>query len=162
MLRALLLILLFTVGVRAESPADIYVDRRRDLQGQFATAQKAIYLNPAKATEADFAAMAKVNASIIKLKDDFLEFELGRYRSWYNRGYWNYGKSNYWDSGPGARRVLDKLSVQLEKIKALPIKDAGPFGRSDLNDTQKLLDAIREALLLDAELHQMVRQYLRR
>jgi hypothetical protein len=158
MLRALFLILLFTVGVRAESPADIYVDRRRDLQGQFATAQKAIYLNPAKATEADFVAMAKVNASIIKLKEDYLDFENSRYRIWYNRGYWG----NYWESGPSARRVLDKLSVQLEKIKALSVKAAGPFGRPDLNDSQKLLDAIREALLLDAELHQMVRQYLRR
>lgn len=162
MLRTLLLALLFTVTVRAENPADIYADRRRDLQGQFALAQRPIYPNPAKSTEADIAAMAKVNVSIIKLKDDYLEFESGRYRGWYNRGYWSYGKSNYWDSGPGARRVLDKLSVQLEKIKALPIKDAGPFGRPDLNDTQKVLDAIREALLLDAELHQMVRQYLRR
>jgi hypothetical protein len=158
MLRALLLILLFTVTARAENPADIYVDRRRDLQGQFSAAQKPIYPNPAKATEADFAAMAKVNASIIKLKEDYLDFEQGRYRTWYNRGYWG----NYWESGPGARRLLDKLSVQLEKIKALAVKEAGPFGRPDLNDSQKLLDAIREALLLDAELHHMVRQYLRR
>jgi hypothetical protein len=158
MLRTLLLALLFAVTVRAESPADIYADRRRDLQGQFALAQRPIYPNPAKSTEADIAAMAKVNVSITKLKDDYLDFEKGRYRTWYNRGYWG----NYWESGPGARRVLEKLSVQLEKIKALPIKETGPFGRPDLNDTQKLLDAIREALLLDAELHQMVRQYLRR
>jgi hypothetical protein len=158
MLRTLALLLLFSVAARAEGPADIYGDRRKDLQGKFSTAQKAIYPNPAKATEADIAEMQKVNAAISKLKDDYLEFEQGRYRNWYNRSYWR----NYWESGPGARRILDKLSVQLAKIKALPIKDAGPFGRPDLNDTQKLLDAIREALLLDAELSQIVRTYLNR
>lgn len=158
MLRLLACILLFTVGARAEGPADIYSGRRVALQGQFSTAQKGIYPNPAKATEADIAAMAKVNVAIIKLKDDYLEFEQGRYRNWYNRSYWR----NYWESGPGARRILDKLSTQMEKIKALSVKEAGPYGRPDLNDSQKLLDAIREALLLDAELSQIVRTYLNR
>jgi hypothetical protein len=158
MLRTLLLTLLCAVTARAEGPADIYADRRKDLQGQFALAQKPIYPNPAKATEADFAAMAKVNAAISKLKEDYLDFEQRRYRNWYNRSYWR----NYWDSGPGARRILDKLSTQMEKIRALSVKDAGPYGRPDLNDSQKLLDAIREALLLDAELSQIVRTYLNR
>jgi hypothetical protein len=158
MLRALAFILLLTITARAEGPADIYADRRKDLQGQFSTAQKAIYPNPAKATEADIAEMQKVNAAIIKLKDEFLEFERVRYRNWYNRNYWR----NYWESGPGARRILDKLSGQLEKIKVLNVKESGPYGRPDLNDSQKLLDAIREALLLDAELSQIVRTYLNR
>jgi hypothetical protein len=54
------------------------------------------------------------------------------------------------------------LSGQLEKIKVLNVKESGPYGRPDLNDSQKLLDAIREALLLDAELSQIVRTYLNR
>ena len=158
MFRALILSLLFTAVARAESPADVYVDRRKDLQGRFAVAQKAIYPDPATATVDAVAAMEKVNGAVNELKADYLEFERGRYRNWYNRSYWR----GYWESGPGARRILDKLSVQLDKINVLSVKQTGPYGRPDLNDTQKLLDAIREALLLDAELSHIVRTYLSR
>jgi hypothetical protein len=57
---------------------------------------------------------------------------------------------------------LDKLATQLAKVKGMTAKEAGPFGRPDLNDSQKLMDAIREALSLDGELEQIVRTYLRR
>jgi hypothetical protein len=158
MSRALALILLFAVAARAEGPADIYSDRRKDLQGRFSVAQKAIYPDPASATVEAVAAMAKVNSALIELKADYVNFERNRYRNWYNRSYWR----NYWDSGPGAHRILDKLAVQLDKINTLSAKQEGPYGRPDLNDSQKLLDAIREALLLDAELSQIVRTYLSR
>ena len=148
--------------MRAETPADVYSDRRKDLQGQFARAQKAIYQDPAKATEADIAEMVKVNAAINALKTDFLGFEQARYLNWNRRSYWSNGRSDYWDSGPGARRILDKLATQLAKVKGMTAKEAGPFGRPDLNDSQKLLDAVRESLSLDAELEQIVKNYLRR
>ena len=162
MRRLLILALLFAVTLRAETPADVYSDRRKDLQGQFARAQKAIYQDPAKATEADIAEMVKVNAAINALKTDFLGFEQARYLNWNRRSYWSNGRSDYWDSGPGARRILDKLATQLAKIKGMTAKETGPFGRPDLNDSQKLMDAVREALSLDAELEQIVRTYLRR
>ena len=78
MRRLLILALLLAVTLRAETPADVYSDRRKDLQGQFARAQKAIYQDPAKATEADIAEMVKVNAAINALKTDFLGFEQAR------------------------------------------------------------------------------------
>jgi hypothetical protein len=162
MRRLLILALLFTVTLQAETPADVYSDRRKDLQGQFARAQKAIYQDPTKATEADNAEMRKVNAAINVLKADFLSFEQARYFNWNNRSYWYRGKSNYWDSGPGARRILDNLAIQLAKIQAIKAKESGPIGRPDLNESQKLLDAVREALSLDAELEQIVKNYLRR
>ncbi len=160
--RLIILALLFTATLRAATPADVYSDRRKDLQGQFARAQKNIYPDPTKATEADTKEMEKVNVAINVLKNDLYEFEEARYRNWYSKSYWSYGKSNYWESGPGARRILDKLSTQITKVKALSIKEAGPYGRPDLNDSQKLLDAMREALALDAELEQIVKVYLRR
>jgi hypothetical protein len=160
--RLIILALLFAATLCAETPADIYADRRKDLQGQFARAQKTIYPDPAKATEADTVEMQKVNAAINALRKDFIEFEDARYRNWYRKSYWYYGKSDYWESGPGARRILDKLSTQIAKMKAMTVKETGPFGRPDLNDSQKLLDAIREALALDAELEQIVKVYLRR
>ena len=160
--RLIILAMLFAATLRAETPADVYSERRKDLQGQFARAQKTIYPDPAKATEADTAEMQKVNAAINALRIDFIDFEGARYRNWYSKSYWSYGKSSYWESGPGARRILDKLSTQIAKVKALSIKETGPFGRPDLNDSQKLLDAIREALALDAELEQIVKTYLRR
>jgi len=162
MRRLLVLALLFAVTLRAESQADVYSERRKDLQGQFARAQKAIYHDPTKATEADITEMQKVNAAINALKTDFLGFEQARYHNWNRRSYWSYGRSDYWDSGPGARRILDKLATQLAKIKGMTAKETGPFGRPDLNDSQKLMDAIREALSLDGELEQIVRTYLRR
>ena len=162
MRRLLILALLFVVTLRAESQADVYSERRKDLQGQFARAQKAIYQDPAKATEADITEMQKVNAAINALKVDFLGFEQARYLNWNRRSYWSYGRSDYWDSGPGARRILDKLATQLAKVKGMTAKEAGPFGRPDLNDSQKLLDAVREALSLDNELEQIVKNYLRR
>ena len=160
--RLIILALFFAITLRAESPADVYSERRKDLQGQFARAQKGIYQDPAKASEADIAEMRKVNEAINSLKADFLGFEQARYLNWNRRSYWYSGKSDYWDSGPGARRVLDKLATQLAKVKGMAAKESGPFGRSDLNETQKLLDAVREALSLDAELEQIVRTYLRR
>lgn len=160
--RLLTLVLLLAVTLRAESQADVYSDRRKDLQGQFSRAQKAIYQDPSKATEAATAEMQKANEAINTLKADFLSFEQARYDNWNRRSYWYYGRSDYWDSGPGARRIMDKLATQLAKIKGMKAKEAGPFGRPDLNDTQKLLDAVREALLLDGELELIVRTYLRR
>jgi hypothetical protein len=162
MRRLLTLALLLAVTLRAETPADVYSDRRKDLQGQFARAQKAIYQDASKASEADIAEMVKVNAAINALKTDFLGFEQARYLNWNRRSYWSNGRSDYWDSGPGARRILDKLATQLAKVKGMTAKEAGPFGRPDLNDSQKLLDAVREALSLDNELEQIVRTYLRR
>ena len=162
MLRFAILVLLFTSALRAESPADIYAERRKDLQGQFARAQKPIYPDPAKATEADTAEMQKVNVALNVLGRDFIGFEDARYHNWYRKSYWSYGRSDYWDSGPGARRILDKLSIQIAKIKALSANESGPYNRADLNNSQKLLDAIREALSLDAELEQIIKVYLRR
>lgn len=160
--RLIFLALLFAAVLHAETPADVYADRRKDLQGQFARAQKNIYPDPAKATEADTKEMQKVNGAINALRQEFIDFEDARYRNWYRKSYWYNGRSDYWESGPGARRILDKLSTQIAKVKALSIKEAGPFGRPDLNDSQKLLDAMREALALDAELEQIVKTYLRR
>jgi len=160
--RLILIALLFTTILRAETPADVYSDRRKDLQGQFARAQKPIYPDPTKATEADITEMQKVNSAIISLRNDFIDFEAARYRNWYRKSYWYNGKSDYWESGPGARRILDKLSTQIAKVKSMSVKESGPIGRPDLNDSQKLLDAIREGLALDAELELIVKVYLRR
>lgn len=160
--RLILLALLFTAILRAETPADVYSDRRKDLQGQFARAQKPIYPDPTKATEADIAEMQKVNSAINSLKREFIDFESSRYRNWYRKSYWYNGKSEYWESGPGARRILDKLSTQIAKVKSMTAKESGQIGRPDLNDSQKLLDAIREGLALDAELELIVKVYLRR
>jgi hypothetical protein len=57
---------------------------------------------------------------------------------------------------------LDKLSTQIAKVKSMTAKESGQIGRPDLNDSQKLLDAIREGLALDAELELIVKVYLRR
>jgi hypothetical protein len=160
--RLILLALLFAAILRAETPADVYSDRRKDLQGQFARAQKPIYPDPTKATEADIAEMQKVNSAINSLKREFIDFESSRYRNWYRKSYWYNGKSEYWESGPGARRILDKLSTQIAKVKSMTAKESGQIGRPDLNDSQKLLDAIREGLALDAELELIVKVYLRR
>lgn len=162
MARSILLTLLFSAVLHAQSAADLYSDRRKDLQGQFARAQKPIYPDPAKATEADLAEMVKVNEAINSLRKDFVDYEGSRYRNWYRKSYWYYGKSDYWEAGPGARRLLDKLSVQIAKVKSISAKEVGPFGRPDLNDSQKLLDAIREGISIDAELEQIVKVYLKR
>lgn len=160
--RRIMLALLFATTLCAGTPADVYSDRRKDLQGQFARAQKPIYPDPAKATEADVAEMQKVNAAINALAKDFVDFDDNRYRNWYRKSYWYNGKSDYWESGPGARRILDKLAMQIAKVKSMSAKESGPIGRPDLNESQKLLDAIREGLVLDAELEQIVKVYLRR
>jgi len=160
--RFIILALFLTATLRADTRADAYTECRKDLQGQFARAQKPIYPDPAKATEAEVAEMQKVNTAINALAKDFVDFEDVRYRNWYSKSYWSYGKSNYWESGPGARRILDKLSTQILKVRSMIAKESGAIGRPDLNESQKLLDAIREGLALDAELEQIVKVYLKR
>ena len=160
--RLFILTLLLAVSLRAESVADAFSDRRKDLQGQFSRAQAPIYPDPTKASEAAFAEMQKVNVTVNVLKTDFAAFEEARYRAWNTKSYWYYGNINYWDKGPGARYILEKLWTQIAKVKAMTAKESGPIARPDLNDSQKLLDAIREALVLDGDLEKIVRTNLRR
>ena len=162
---ALLLALTSTV-VSAQSNGTLS-DQRRNLQSQFSVCQSKLYAAPDKAPPEAHQAMEQFIAELMKFRDEALPYATARYQTWNNESYWYYvGTSgrrySYWTSGPSARMAVDKLGVQLDKIRAAQLPAAGPYDRTHLNQTQQLLDGLRNALSLDAEIEQMVRQYLRR
>jgi hypothetical protein len=145
----------------------LMAEERRQLQGKFSSCQAKIYPNPDLATADAQLQMEQLNKEILKLSTSLQDFEAGRYRVWANESFWivrtKSGKSvSYWNSGPSAKFVLQKLDAQLTKLKSMKVPVAGPFKRPDLNATQQTLDAIRGTLELDVEVMRMVKQYLNR
>jgi hypothetical protein len=109
--------------------------------------------------------MEELNKEIESFGQRVLTYELNRYSVWNNQGFWTVtlksGKtSSFWSAGPSAKYVVQKLDDQIGKIKNLHIVISGPFKKSDLNESQKMLDAARAALDYDVELTRMAKQYL--
>lgn len=167
---ALLSILCSALSVAQDSDATqlaLMVEERRQLQGKFSSCQAKIYPNPDLAPADAQLQMEQLNKEILKLSTSLQDFETGRYRVWANESFWTVrtksGKTvSYWNSGPSAKFVLQKLDAQLTKLKSIKVPVAGPFKRPDLNTTQQTLDAIRATLELDIEVTRMVKQYLNR
>jgi hypothetical protein len=142
-------------------------EERRLLQGKFSSCQAKIYPSPDLAPADAQLQMEQINKEILQLSSTLQKFEDGRYRVWANESYWiirtKSGKTvSYWNSGPSARFVIQKLDAQLTKLKSMKVPVAGPFKRPDLNSSQQTLDAIRTTLELDAEVTRMIKQYLNR
>jgi hypothetical protein len=167
---ALLCFLCSALSVAQDSDATqlaLMVEERRQLQGKFSSCQAKIYPNPDLAPADAQLLMEQLNKEILKLSTSLQDFETGRYRVWANESFWTVrtksGKTvSYWNSGPSAKFVLQKLDAQLTKLKSIKVPVAGPFKRPDLNTTQQTLDAIRATLELDIEVTRMVKQYLNR
>jgi hypothetical protein len=145
----------------------LFTEERRLLQGKFSTCQAMIYPNPDLAPAEAQLNMEEINKEIRKLSSEVLAFEQARYVVWANASFWTFRTKSgrvvsYWDGGPSAKFVLQKLDVQLGKLKFAKIAVAGPFKRPDLNASQQTLDAIRASLELDAEIARMIKQYLNR
>jgi hypothetical protein len=145
----------------------LMVEERRQLQGKFSSCQAKIYPNPDLAPADAQLQMEQLNKEILKLSTSLQDFESGRYRVWANESFWTVrtksGKSvSYWNSGPSAKFLLQKLDAQLTKLKSIKVPVAGPFRRPDLNTSQQTLDAIRATLDLDLEVTRMIKQYLNR
>ena len=162
-----------------------YIEERKALQSRFAVAQAKLGLK-SEASLAESRAlqggssenklgssaeaqskMEEVNKDLEQLAQKVLSYESTRLYTWNNEGFWyvvmKSGRAySYWTLGPGAKFVVQKLADQLAKIKTLKITTTGPFKKSDLNESQKMLDAIRAALDLDIELTNMAKQYLNR
>ena len=167
----------------------VYMDERKALQSRFSVAQAKLDLKTeaskleatsiSKANNGGFAVdksesvaepqlkMEEVNKEIQKLADKTLAYEVARLGVWNNQSFWivrlqSGNTASYWSSGPSAKQAVEKLNIQLTKIKTTKIVIAGPFKKPDLNESQKMLDAIRNALDLDIELTRMTKQYLNR
>ena len=163
----------------------VYIEERKALQSRFAVAQAKLDLKSeaskaeARALQGGFGVeksgssaeaqlkMEEVNKEIESLAKRVLAYELNRYSVWNSQSFWivtlKSGKTtSFWSAGPSAKYVVQKLDDQIQKLKELKVAIAGPFKKSDLNDTQKMLDAMRAALDLDIELTRMAKQYLGR
>jgi len=167
----------------------VYMDERKALQSRFSVAQAKLDLKTeaskvesiaiSKEDDRRFAlhksessseaqiVMEEVNKEIQKLADKTLAYEVSRLGVWNNQSFWTVrlqsgNTASYWSSGPSAKQAVEKLNIQLTKIKTIKIVIAGPFKKLDLNESQKMLDAIRNALDLDIELTRMTKQYLNR
>lgn len=167
---SVLLVFLAAISAAQDSDATqqaLFAEERRLLQGRFSSCQAKIYPNPDLATAESQLNMEEINKEIQKLSSAVLAFEEGRYYLWANASFWTFRTKSgrivsYWDGGPSAKFVLQKLEVQLKKLKSMKLPAAGPFKRPDLNASQQTLDAIRGALELDAEITRMIKQYLNR
>jgi len=161
----------------------VYIEERKALQSRFAVAQAKLDLK-SEASKAESRAlqggfgveksgssaeaqltMEEVNKEIQKLADKTLAYEVARLGVWNNQSFWivrlqSGNTASYWSSGPSAKQAVERLNTQLSKIKTIKIVIAGPFKKPDLNESQKMLDAIRNALDLDIELTRMTKQYL--
>ena len=142
-----------------------YMEERKNLQGRFAVAQSKLALKPEESSADAQSKMEEVSKELDQLAQKVLSYETSRLATWNNQGFWyvvlKSGKTySYWNSGPSAKIVVKKLEDQLTKIEALKVTTTGPFKKPDLNESQKMLDAIRGALDLDIELTRMAKQYL--
>jgi hypothetical protein len=142
-----------------------FSDERRALQSRFSVAQSKLAPKPEESSAEAQLRMEEVNKEIEKLAQTTLAYELTRYSAWNSESFWTVtlksGKTKYyWNAGPSAVFVVKKLNEQIEKIKRIHIVIAGPFKKPDLNESQKMLDAIRAALDLDIELTRMAKQYI--
>jgi len=142
-----------------------YMDERKALQSRFSVAQSKLASNPEVSSAEAQLVMEEVNKEIEKLAQKTLSYELNRYSVWNSEAFWTVtlksGKTtSYWSAGPSAKFAVQKLDDQIGKLKKLKVAIAGPFKKSDLNESQKTLDAIRAALDLDIELTRMAKQYL--
>jgi hypothetical protein len=143
----------------------VYMDERKALQSRFSVAQSKLASKPEVSSAEAQLVMEEVNKEIEKLAQKTLSYELNRYSVWNSEGFWTVtlksGKTtSYWSAGPSAKFAVQKLDDQIGKLKKLKVAIAGPFKKSDLNESQKTLDAIRAALDLDIELTRMAKQYL--
>ena len=144
-----------------------YMDDRKALQGRFSVAQSKLAQKPEESSAEAQSKMEEVNKDIDQLAQKALSYESGRLATWNNQGFWyvvlKSGRTySYWNSGPSAKFVVQKLEDQLAKIKTLKVTTTGPFKKPDINESQKMLDAIRAAFELDIQLTQMAKQYLGR
>ena len=178
-----------TQGGISDVETKVYMDERKALQSRFSVAQAKLDLKTeaskvesiaiSKEDDRRFAlrksessseaqiVMEEVNKEIQKLADKTLAYEVSRLGVWNNQSFWTVrlqsgNTASYWSSGPSAKQAVEKLNIQLTKIKTIKIVIAGPFKKLDLNESQKMLDAIRNALDLDIELTRMTKQYLNR
>jgi len=178
-----------TQGGISDVETKVYMDERKALQSRFSVAQAKLDLKTeaskvesiaiSKEDDRRFAlrksessseaqiVMEEVNKEIQKLAQKTLSYELNRYSVWNSEAFWTVtlksGKTtSYWSAGPSAKFAVQKLDDQIGKLKKLKVAIAGPFKKSDLNESQKTLDAIRAALDLDIELTRMAKQYLNR
>ena len=161
----------------------VYIEERKVLQSRFAVAQAKLDLKSeasiaeSRALQGGFGVdksgssaeaqlkMEEINKEIESLAQRVLAYELNRYAVWNSQGFWTVtlksGKTtSYWSAGPSAKFVVQKLDDQIGKLKGMKVAIAGPFKKQDLNDSQKMLDAMRAALDLDIELTRMAKQYL--
>ena len=144
-----------------------YMDERKTLQSRFSVAQSKLAQKPEESSADAQSKMEEVAKDLDQLAQKTLSYESGRLATWNNQGFWmvtlKSGKvTSYWMSGPSAKFVVQKLEDQIAKIKTLKVTTTGPFKKPDLNESQKMLDAIRTALELDVQLTQMAKQYLNR
>jgi len=144
-----------------------YMEERKALQSRFAVAQSKLAQKPEESSAEAQSKMEEVNKDIDQLAQKALSYESGRLSTWKNEGFWTVslksGKTySYWNSGPSAKFVVQKLEDQIAKIKTLKVTTTGPFKKPDLNESQKMLDAIRAVFELDVQLTQMAKQYLGR
>jgi hypothetical protein len=144
-----------------------YMEERKNLQGRFAVAQSKLAQKPEESSAEAQSKMEEVNKDLDKLAQKALSYETSRLATWNNEGFWyvtlKSGRTySYWNSGPSAKFVVQKFEDQLAKIKTLKVTTTGPFKKPDLNESQKMLDAIRGALDLDIELTRLAKQYLNR
>jgi hypothetical protein len=151
----------------SDAETKVYMDERKALQSRFSVAQSKLASNPEVSSAEAQLVMEEVNKEIEKLAQKTLSYELNRYSVWNSEGFWTVtlksGKTtSYWSAGPSAKFAVQKLDDQIGKLKKLKVAIAGPFKKSDLNESQKTLDAIRAALDLDIELTRMAKQYLNR
>ena len=169
----------------SDAETKVYIEERKVLQSRFAVAQAKLGLK-SEASIAETRAlqggssedklrssaeaqskMEEVNKDLDQLAQKVLSYETSRLSTWNNEGFWyvvmKSGRTySYWNSGPSAKFVVQKLEDQLAKIKTLKLTSTGPFKKPDLNESQKMLDAIRGALDLDIELTRLAKQYLNR
>ena len=144
-----------------------YMEERKNLQSRFSVAQSKLAQKPEESSADAQSKMEEVNKDLNLLAQKALSYESGRLATWNNEGFWyvvlKSGRTySYWNSGPSAKFVVQKLEDQLAKIKTLKVTTTGPFKKPDLNESQKMLDAIRAAFELDIELTRMAKQYLNR
>jgi hypothetical protein len=136
----------------AVAPNDIQfkllVDARTQQQGRFAKAQQAIGLDPTKAPHEAHAALEAFCKDLTKLRDESVTVLNARYQYWNNQAYWR----TFWDKGPSAKFVVEKLRVQIDAANSLKIPMDAPFTKPDLNTMQKALDAVRASFELDRQL----------
>ena len=145
----------------------VYMEERKALQSRFSVAQSKLAQKPEESSAEAQLKVEDVNKEIDALGQKALAYELNRHSLWNSQAFWTVtlksGKTtSYWSAGPSAMYTVQKLKDQIDKIKSLHIAIGGPFKKADLNESQKMLDAIRAALDLDIELTRAAKQYLNR